>query len=75
MLGDKNPVDLFKLYAVVRGRGGYETVSRNGLWGLVAKEYGEKELLYIMHHLNKKACILEQRINTVVIIKIPLHIM
>ncbi|XP_019158724.1 PREDICTED: AT-rich interactive domain-containing protein 1 [Ipomoea nil] len=40
MLGDKNPVDLFKLYAVVRERGGYEKVSRNGLWGLVAEECG-----------------------------------
>lgn len=40
MLGDEKSVDLFKLYLVVRERGGYESVSTNGLWDWVAEESG-----------------------------------
>ncbi|CBI34361.3 unnamed protein product, partial [Vitis vinifera] len=40
MLGDGRSVDLFKLFWVVRGKGGYEWVSDKGLWGLVAEECG-----------------------------------
>ncbi|KAJ4825065.1 hypothetical protein Tsubulata_051592, partial [Turnera subulata] len=40
MLEDGTNVDLLKLYLVVRGRGGYDAVSANGLWGLVAEESG-----------------------------------
>ncbi|XVF73159.1 hypothetical protein PTKIN_Ptkin12aG0179000 [Pterospermum kingtungense] len=40
MLGDGQHVDLFKLFLVVRDKGGYNAVSENGLWDLVAKESG-----------------------------------
>lgn len=40
MLGDGQPVDLFNLFLVVREKGGYGSVTENGLWDLVAKESG-----------------------------------
>lgn len=40
MLGSGETVDLVKLYLVVREKGGYETVSENGLWCLVAEALG-----------------------------------
>ncbi|KAL8210394.1 hypothetical protein R6Q57_007126 [Mikania cordata] len=40
MLGDGKPINLLRLYLCVRQKGGYETVSRNGFWDLVAKEIG-----------------------------------
>ncbi|GLT90869.1 hypothetical protein SLE2022_087850 [Rubroshorea leprosula] len=40
MLGDGKLADLFKLFLVVRKKGGYDFVSKNGLWGSVAKELG-----------------------------------
>uniref|UniRef100_A0A166FH77 ARID domain-containing protein n=1 Tax=Daucus carota subsp. sativus TaxID=79200 RepID=A0A166FH77_DAUCS len=40
MLGNGKAVDLYKLYSVVRDKGGYDVVSDNGLWGCVAKEFG-----------------------------------
>lgn len=40
MLGDGKPIDLLTLYLCVREKGGYESVSRNGNWDLVAKEIG-----------------------------------
>ncbi|KAK1376870.1 AT-rich interactive domain-containing protein 1-like [Heracleum sosnowskyi] len=40
MLGNGQAVDLYKLYVVVRDKGGYEFVSENGMWGCVAKECG-----------------------------------
>ncbi|KAK3009617.1 hypothetical protein RJ639_013802 [Escallonia herrerae] len=40
MLGKGHSVDLFKLYMVVREKGGRERVSKNGQWELVAKESG-----------------------------------
>ncbi|XP_016453441.1 AT-rich interactive domain-containing protein 1-like [Nicotiana tabacum] len=40
MLGNGKSVDLFKLYLVVREKGGYERVCVNGSWGLVAKDCG-----------------------------------
>ncbi|GKU95239.1 hypothetical protein SLEP1_g8622 [Rubroshorea leprosula] len=40
MLGDGGLADLFKLFVVVREKGGYDFVSKNGLWGLVVKELG-----------------------------------
>ncbi|KAI9182487.1 hypothetical protein LWI28_025838 [Acer negundo] len=45
MLGDAQTVDLFKLLLVVRERGGYKAVSKNGLWELVAKESGLESCL------------------------------
>lgn len=38
LLADGQPVDLFQLFCVVKKRGGFDTVSRKGLWGLVAEE-------------------------------------
>ncbi|KAI3829244.1 hypothetical protein L1987_03362 [Smallanthus sonchifolius] len=40
MLGDGKPISLLRLYLCVREKGGYESVSRNGIWDLVAKEIG-----------------------------------
>ncbi|KAF8380199.1 hypothetical protein HHK36_027681 [Tetracentron sinense] len=40
MLGDGRSVDLFKLFWVVRERGGYDSVSKNGSWASVAEESG-----------------------------------
>ncbi|XP_061969422.1 AT-rich interactive domain-containing protein 2-like isoform X2 [Populus nigra] len=40
MLGNGQFVDLLKLFLVVREKGGYDVVSKNGLWGLVAQESG-----------------------------------
>lgn len=40
MLKDGQPIDLFRLFLVVREKGGYDKVSKNGLWDLVAKESG-----------------------------------
>ncbi|CAK9156609.1 unnamed protein product [Ilex paraguariensis] len=40
LLGDGKPVDLFKLFWVVRKNGGYDAVSKNGLWGFVTEECG-----------------------------------
>ncbi|OMO93187.1 hypothetical protein CCACVL1_06594 [Corchorus capsularis] len=39
MLGDGKPVDLLKLFLVVREKGGYDVVSISGLWHLVAKKF------------------------------------
>ncbi|XP_077240264.1 AT-rich interactive domain-containing protein 2-like [Tasmannia lanceolata] len=40
MLGDGRLVDLFKLYRVVREKGGYDMVTENGSWASVAEESG-----------------------------------
>lgn len=40
LCGDGRPVDLFKLFWLVRKSGGYETVSRNDLWGFISEECG-----------------------------------
>ncbi|CAK9134394.1 unnamed protein product [Ilex paraguariensis] len=40
LFGNGQSMDLFKLYLVVREKGGYENVSKNGLWDSVAKECG-----------------------------------
>lgn len=40
MLGDGISVDLFKLFFIVREKGGYDTVSKQGLWNSVAEESG-----------------------------------
>lgn len=40
MLGNGHSVDLLKLYCVVEQKGGFEVVSKNGLWGLVGLLYG-----------------------------------
>lgn len=38
--GNEKPVDLFKLFWVVRKVGGYDAVSRNNLWDFVSEECG-----------------------------------
>ncbi|KAA8520653.1 hypothetical protein F0562_014909 [Nyssa sinensis] len=40
MLGDGQSVDLFKLFWIVREKGGCDTVSKNGLWDSVAEVSG-----------------------------------
>ncbi|KAJ4728252.1 AT-rich interactive domain protein [Melia azedarach] len=40
LLGDEQSVDLFKLFLVVRRKGGYGTVSKDNLWDLVTIELG-----------------------------------
>ncbi|KAJ9556047.1 hypothetical protein OSB04_010661 [Centaurea solstitialis] len=40
MLGDGKPIDLLRLYLSVREKGGYESVSKNGYWDLVAEDIG-----------------------------------
>ncbi|CAK7348860.1 unnamed protein product [Dovyalis caffra] len=40
MLGNGQFLDLLKLFLVVRDKGGYDGVTKNGLWDLVAQESG-----------------------------------
>lgn len=40
MLGSEQPLDLYKLFMVVKEKGGYDAVCKNGLWDLVGEEYG-----------------------------------
>ncbi|XP_004300803.1 PREDICTED: AT-rich interactive domain-containing protein 2-like [Fragaria vesca subsp. vesca] len=40
IFGDRQHVDLFKLYCVVRDKGGYDLVSKRRLWSHVSKELG-----------------------------------
>ncbi|KAL9385422.1 hypothetical protein Peur_022432 [Populus x canadensis] len=40
MLGNGQFVDLLKLFLAVSEKGGYGVVSENGLWDLVAQEFG-----------------------------------
>lgn len=40
LLGDGRSVDLFKLFFLVRDRGGFGPVSNEKLWGLVAEKFG-----------------------------------
>uniref|UniRef100_A0A0R0J0D8 ARID domain-containing protein n=1 Tax=Glycine max TaxID=3847 RepID=A0A0R0J0D8_SOYBN len=40
MLGDGKPVDLYKLFLVVRGKGGYDAVCNCKLWDIVGEESG-----------------------------------
>ncbi|XP_042952916.1 AT-rich interactive domain-containing protein 2-like isoform X2 [Carya illinoinensis] len=40
MLGDGRSPDLFKLFWLVREGGGFDTVTKKGLWAFVAKESG-----------------------------------
>ncbi|CAL5192700.1 unnamed protein product [Lathyrus oleraceus] len=40
MLGSEQPLDLYKLFMVVKDKGGYDLVCKNRLWDLVGEEYG-----------------------------------
>ncbi|CAL0312636.1 unnamed protein product [Lupinus luteus] len=39
-LGDGRKLDLYRLFSLVKGRGGYAAVSRKGSWGFVTRELG-----------------------------------
>jgi hypothetical protein len=40
MLGSEQTLDLYKLFMVVKDKGGYDVVCKNELWDLVGEEYG-----------------------------------
>ncbi|XP_014496446.1 AT-rich interactive domain-containing protein 1 isoform X1 [Vigna radiata var. radiata] len=40
MMGNGDPLDLYKLFMVVKKKGGYDAVCKNRLWDLVGEEYG-----------------------------------
>lgn len=40
MLGSEQSLDLYKLFMVVKDKGGYDVVCKNELWDLVGEEYG-----------------------------------
>ncbi|KAJ8526941.1 hypothetical protein K7X08_029418 [Anisodus acutangulus] len=40
LTGGGKPLDLFKLYWIVRGKGGYDLVSSKNLWGCIAERCG-----------------------------------
>ncbi|KAK7295105.1 hypothetical protein RJT34_18009 [Clitoria ternatea] len=40
MMSNGQPVDLYKLFMVVKEKGGYDAVCENRLWDLVGEEYG-----------------------------------
>ncbi|KAJ8748897.1 hypothetical protein K2173_013330 [Erythroxylum novogranatense] len=68
MLGKGHHVDLVNLFAVVRDKGGYDAVCKNGTWDMVAEESGlgltlasSVKLIY-MKHLDA----LEKRVGRVV---------
>ncbi|KAL1194192.1 AT-rich interactive domain-containing protein 2 [Cardamine amara subsp. amara] len=45
ILGDGKKVDLFELFVLVREREGFDSVSKKGLWGLVAEKLGLDRLV------------------------------
>ncbi|KAL1360472.1 hypothetical protein AAHE18_04G179200 [Arachis hypogaea] len=56
MMCSGEPLDLYKLFMVVKEKGGYDAVCKNMLWDLVAEEYGlglnvgsSIELVYSKH--------------------------
>src|ERR1044072_663830 len=40
MMGDGNEEDLYKVFSVVKGKGGYNAVTNGMLWNLVGEESG-----------------------------------
>ncbi|GAB4834435.1 hypothetical protein Ancab_032691 [Ancistrocladus abbreviatus] len=40
LLGDGRAMDLFKLFCLVRERGGFDSVSKEKLWGVIAEKFG-----------------------------------
>ena len=40
MMSNGDPLDLYKLFMVVKEKGGYDAVCKNKLWDLVGEEYG-----------------------------------
>ncbi|XP_027925530.1 AT-rich interactive domain-containing protein 1 isoform X3 [Vigna unguiculata] len=63
-MGNGEPLDLYKLFMVVKKKGGYETVCKNRLWDLVGEEYGlgvkvgsAVELVYSKHLSALERCL------------------
>lgn len=71
LIFDGQEVDLFKLFFVVRQRGGYESVSTNGSWGLAAKECGFKSSIGVALKLvyNRYLYKLDQWLRESVLVK------
>ncbi|XP_027352066.1 AT-rich interactive domain-containing protein 1 [Abrus precatorius] len=64
MLNDGQPLDLYKLFMVVKEKGGYDAVCKNRLWDLVGEEYGlgvkvgsSVELVYSKHLSALETCL------------------
>ncbi|KAK7394744.1 hypothetical protein VNO78_15281 [Psophocarpus tetragonolobus] len=67
MMSNGEPLDLYKLFMVVKEKGGYDAVCKNRLWDLVGEEYGlgvkvgsSVELVY-----SKNLCALETCLKNV----------
>ncbi|KAK7374302.1 hypothetical protein VNO80_07730 [Phaseolus coccineus] len=64
MMGNGEPLDLYKLFMVVKKKGGYDAVCKNRLWDLVGEEYGlgvkvgsSVELVYSKHLSTLETCL------------------
>ena len=64
MMSNGDPLDLYKLFMVVKEKGGYDAVCKNKLWDLVGEEYGlgvkvgsSAELVYSKHLSSLEACL------------------
>ncbi|KAH1044824.1 hypothetical protein AAZX31_09G236200 [Glycine max] len=64
MMSNGDPLDLYKLFMVVKEKGGYDAVCKNKLWDLVGEEYGlgvkvgsSVELAYSKHLSSLEACL------------------
>ncbi|KAL2330270.1 hypothetical protein Fmac_017851 [Flemingia macrophylla] len=62
-MSNGEPLDLYKLFMVVKEKGGYDAVCKNRLWDLVGEEYGlgvkvgsSVELVYSKHLNALEAC-------------------
>jgi len=62
-MGNGDPLDLYKLFLVVKKKGGYDAVCKNRLWDLVGEEYGlgvkvgsSVELVYSKHLSALETC-------------------
>ncbi|TKY65421.1 AT-rich interactive domain-containing protein 1 [Spatholobus suberectus] len=64
MMSNGEPLDLYKLFVVVKEKGGYDAVCKNRLWDLVGEEYGlgvkvgsSVELVYSKHLSALETCL------------------
>ncbi|CAJ1820090.1 unnamed protein product [Sphenostylis stenocarpa] len=63
-MGNGEPLDLYKLFMVVKKKGGYDAVCKNSLWDLVGEEYGlgvkvgsSVKLVYSKHLSTLETCL------------------
>nr|KYP64227.1 hypothetical protein KK1_018818 [Cajanus cajan] len=63
-MSNEEPLDLYKLFMVVKEKGGYDAVCKNRLWDLVGEEYGlgvkvgsSVELVYSKHLSAVETCL------------------